>query len=160
MQLILELFSAIAFALWTGRMRLRGEIDITWKRPWPVLRQNSDSAFTSWEKTRKISQTNGDLRSIVNLNVLDRCCSRWPCKVAGMLEPSVPLRKSTPRCVCVCLERVVPKTDTPVFVNDAVQSILMKLDVGTELVLTVVLCRIQKKNEFELIGVPLQRGCC
>ena len=77
-----------------------------------------------------------------------------------MLEPSVPLRKSTPRCVCVCLERVVPKTDTPVFVNDAVQSILMKLDVGTELVLTVVLCRIQKKNEFELIGVPLQRGCC
>ena len=66
-----------------------------------------------------------------------------------MLEPSVPLRKSTPRCVRVHLERVVPKTDTPVFVNDAVQSILMKLDVGTQLVLTVLLRRIQKKNEFE-----------
>jgi hypothetical protein len=38
MQPILELFGAIAFALWTGRMGLRGEIDITWKRPWPVLR--------------------------------------------------------------------------------------------------------------------------
>jgi hypothetical protein len=38
MRLIFDLFSAIAFALWTGRMGLRGEIDITWKRPWPVLR--------------------------------------------------------------------------------------------------------------------------
>jgi hypothetical protein len=46
------------------------------------------------------------------------------------------------------LERVVPKTVTPVFVSDAVQSILMKMDVGTELVLTVVLRRIQMKNEF------------
>jgi len=123
MQLILELFSAIAFALWTGRLGLRSEIDITWKRPWPVLRYNSDSAFTSWRKPGKISHSSGDLRSIVNLNVLERCCSGWPCKVAGMLEPSVPLRKSTPRCVRVRLERVVPKTDTPVFVNDAAQSI-------------------------------------
>jgi hypothetical protein len=37
-RLILDLLSAIAFALWTGRMGLRGEIDITWNRPWPVLR--------------------------------------------------------------------------------------------------------------------------
>jgi hypothetical protein len=49
----------------------------------------------------------------------------------------------------VHLERVVPKTDTLFFVSDAAQSILMKMDVGTELVLTVVLRRIQKKNEFE-----------
>jgi hypothetical protein len=47
------------------------------------------------------------------------------------------------------LERVVPETDTLVFVSDAVQSILMKLDVGTALVLTVDLRRTQKKNEFE-----------
>ena len=38
MRLSLDLFSAIAFALWTGRMGLRGEIDITWKRLFPVLR--------------------------------------------------------------------------------------------------------------------------
>jgi hypothetical protein len=38
MRLILDLFSAIAFALWAGMLGLRGEIDITWKRSWPVLR--------------------------------------------------------------------------------------------------------------------------
>jgi len=67
-----------------------------------------------------------------------------------MLEPSVPLRKSTPLCVRVHLERVLPKTDTPVFVSDAAQSILMKLDVGTEIVLTVVLRRIQKTTNLNI----------
>ena len=38
MRLILDLFSAIASALWTGMMGMRGEIDNMWKRPWPVLR--------------------------------------------------------------------------------------------------------------------------
>ena len=37
MRLILDLFSAIVLALWTGRMGLRGEIGIMWKWPWPVL---------------------------------------------------------------------------------------------------------------------------
>jgi hypothetical protein len=65
-----------------------------------------------------------------------------------MLEPSAPLRKSTPLCVRVYLERVVPKTDTPVSVGDAVQSILMKLDVGTELVLKVNLRRYKRRTNL------------
>jgi hypothetical protein len=45
------------------------------------------------------------------------------------------------------MERVVPKTDTPVSVSHAVQSVHMKRDVGTELVPSVGVRRIQEKTE-------------